>query len=166
MSVMYGTLDGANTYFNNRLHADLWFEESSLNRTRALYTAARLMDQLNYKGRKHTVYELDSEATATEKRVAELVQELEFPRDSDTEVPGDIKIAGYEIAFALIDGVDPDLELENLGVVSQGYAGVRTTYNRDQQPIEHLINGIPSATAWRILRPYLRDAREIKLNRV
>lgn len=165
MSEMYGTLNEANTYFNDRLHADLWFEESSLDRTRALYMATRLMDRLNYKGCKHTVHEL-TDPTAAEKRVAELAQELEFPRDSDTEVPADIKIACYEIAFALIDGVDPDLELENLGVVSQGYAGVRTTYNRDQQPIEHLINGVPSATAWRIIRPYLRDARAIKFKRV
>lgn len=163
---MYGTLNEANTYFNDRLHADVWFEESSLDRTRALYTAARLLGCLNYRGSKHTVYDLDTDATAAEKRAAELAQELEFPRDADTTVPDDIKIAGYEIAFALIDGVDPDLELENLGVVNQSYAGVRTSYNRDQQPIEHLINGIPSATAWRIIRPYLRDSRQIKLRRV
>jgi hypothetical protein len=65
----------------------------------------------------------------------------------------------------LLDGVDPDIELENLGVQAQGFAGVRTVYNRDQQPIEHLIHGIPSALAWRILKPFLRDGRQMYLDR-
>ena len=91
---------------------------------------------------------------------------MEFPRGSDTVVPDQIKRACYEIAFALLDGVEPDVELENLAVVSQGYAGIRTTYNRIQQPIEHLVAGIPSATTWRILKPFIRDGKAVKTSRV
>ena len=61
------------------------------------------------------------------------------------------RIACYEIAHSLLDGKDPELELENLGIVSQGFGSVRTTYNRSQIPIEHIINGIPSVQAWRHL---------------
>ena len=53
--------------------------------------------------------------------IAEGSQELEFPRGADTEVPEAIRRACYEIAHTLLDGKDPELELENLGIVSQGY---------------------------------------------
>ena len=99
-------------------------------------------------------------------RDANLSQELEFPRGTDTVVPDSIKFACWEITHALLDGVDPDLELENLGVVSQGLASVRTTYNRNHTQIEHIKNGIPSAAAWRYLRPFLRDGDAIKFSRV
>ena len=39
----------------------------------------------------------------------------------------------------------------------QGISSVRTTYNRSQVPIEHIVNGVPNALAWRLLRPFLRD---------
>ena len=101
-----------------------------------------------------------------DRRVAEVSQALEFPRDSDIVVPEDIETVCFEIALALLDGVDPDVELENLGVTSQGYGGIKTAYNRDQQPIEHLLHGIPSAMAWRILKPFLRDGRAVITARV
>ncbi len=169
MPTTYGSLNAANTYFTTRLHSNLWFNETSTERANALYKATSILEMLNYKGCKATVYtalEADSEATQATLRAAEAAQELEFPRDMDTSVPTTIEYATYEIAFALLDGIDPDLELENLAVVSQGYAGVKTTYNRGQQPIEHLINGVPSATAWRMLRPFLRSDGGPKLSRV
>ena len=91
---------------------------------------------------------------------------LEFPRGADTEVPEAIRIACYEIAHSLLDGKDPELELENLGIVSQGYASVRTTYSRAHVPIEHIVNGVPNVLAWRHLRPFLRDEDAIRLSRV
>lgn len=170
----YGTLVEANEYFSYRLHEEAWTSSDSTERPKALIKATTLIDRLNFKGYKAAVYDilydedgdLISGITDEEIRTAELSQALEFPRGTDTEVPADIKIACWEIAYALLDGVEPDLELENLGVVSQGIASVRTTYNRTQTQIEHLFNGIPSATAWRYLRPYLRDADAVKLSRV
>jgi hypothetical protein len=168
MAAFYGTLVNAGDYFLTRLHTSAWDDASVLDRQKALYMATRYIDRLNYKGDKAAVYNLllaNTEATEAEIRVAEASQELEFPRDTDTVTPTDIETACYEITLALLDGVDPDAELENLGISTHSYAGVRTAYNRDQQPIEHLIHGIPSALAWRYLKPFLRDGREYRITR-
>lgn len=165
----YGTLQEADTYFENRLHEDIWFATSILDRPKALLRATQTIDALNYKGHKHTVWDLyqeDEDATEDQIRVANLAQTLEFPRGSDLVEPTVIQIACFECAYMLLSGVDPDAELEQLAVVSQGIASVRTTYNRSQQPIEHLLHGIPSATAWRYLKPFLRDGYQVKLSRV
>jgi len=172
MASMYGSLVEATAYFLTRLHSDAWDNATSSDQTKALYTATRIIDRLNYKGYKHTVYvvleaadEYDDVELA-DRRIAEIAQPLEFPRDADTVVPEDIETACFEIALSLLDGVDPDIELENLGTTGQSYAGVRTSYNREQQPIEHLLHGIPNAMAWRILKPFLRDGRELITVRV
>jgi len=170
----YGTIEEANEYFENRLHEEAWSDASSAEQRKALIKSTQIIDGLNFKGDKAAVHavmynddgELIDDVTNEEIRDAEWSQDLEFPRGTDEEVPDQIKIASWEIAHALLDGVDPDLELENLGVVSQGIASVRTTYNRNHTQIEHLMNGIPSAAAWRYLRPFLRDGDTIKLSRV
>ena len=61
-------------------------------------------------------------------QAAEASQPLEFPRGEDTQVPEAIRIAEYEIAYALLDGKDPELELENLAISAMGYGTVKTTY--------------------------------------
>src|SRR5690606_27134828 len=99
-------------------------------------------------------------------RAAEASQVLEFPRGDDTEVPEAIRRACYEIAHALLDGKDPEMELEALGITSQGFHSVRTTYSRNQVPIEHLIHGVPAVLAWNLLKPFLRDDDAIRLSRV
>ena len=168
-TLYYGTLVEANVYFTNRLHEDAWFQASAADRPKALLRATQTIDALNYKNNNHTVWTaLQADANASDEtlRAAEATQILEFPRGSDTVVPNTIVIACFECAHALLDGVDPDAELEQLAVVSQGVASVRTTYNRNQQPIEHLLHGIPSATAWRYISPFLRDIDKIKISRV
>ena len=66
-----------------------------------------------------------------QERDAEASQPLEFPRGADTVVPEAIRRAEYELAFSLLDGVDPQMELENLSVTAQGYAEVRTHYRAE-----------------------------------
>ena len=172
MSSAYSTVYAANDYFADRLHSPMWLNSNPVEQWQALVAATRAIDNLNFKGYKATVASLlsgivdISEVDPSAIRAAEQAQELEFPRGTDTTVPTPIIRACYEIAYALLDGVDPDTELENLAVVSQGYAGVRTTYNRIQQPIEHLVAGIASATAWRLLKPFIRDGQAIKTSRV
>lgn len=144
----YATLSEANAYFATRLHSGLWTETPPADRNAALADATRRIDRLNFAGEK-----------------AVDTQELQFPRGTDSSVPGDIKIACYEIAFALLDGVDPERETQDLGVVSQGYSSVRTTYDRSLVQ-EHFANGIPSIMAWRYLTPFLRDNRSVLLSRV
>jgi hypothetical protein len=174
MYAYYGTLAEATTYFSYRLHEFAWGASTTAERVNALIWATRIIDKLNFKGEKAAVYalcydsdgELITSVTQAEIRAADASQELEFPRGTDTDVPDAIKLACWEIAYALLDDIDPDAELENLSITSQGVASVRSTYNREQTPIEHLINGVPSATAWRFLRPFLRDSVAMVLKRV
>ena len=177
----YGTLAEANDYFANRLHETAWSDADPADRPKALWAATQIIDTLNYKGFKNPVYLLLQEyrlndlptaigyytrPTVEEIMIAEGSQELEFPRGADTEVPEAIRRACYEIAHTLLDGKDPELELENLGIVSQGYSSVRTTFSRTHVPVEHIVNGVPSATAWRLLVPFLRDGDAIRVSRV
>lgn len=166
---IYGTEFEANEYFSKRLHERVWSGSSPDKRFRALWAATRIIDALNFRGYKHSTHEIlqeNSEASDEVIHEAEASQFLEFPRDADTVVPEDIRWASYEIAHELLDGKDPELELETLGIVSQGYASVRTSYSRNQVPIEHIINGIPSPQSWRFLRPFLREDDAIVLSRI
>lgn len=176
----YGTLDEANEYFGMRLHEIAWSEAALSDHPKALWAATQIIDTLNYKGYKHTVYDLlqglnlntipaaigTVGPTPEEIQAAEQAQVLEFPRGADTTVPEAIRIACYEIAHSLLDGKDPEMELENLGIISQGYASVRTTYSRTHVPVEHIVNGVPSALAWRLILPFLRDDDAIKVRRI
>lgn len=150
---MYGTLAEADTYFENRLHVDAWDEATDADKTKALNEAQKRIDLLNFKGEPVT------EGTV-------------FPRyygdeaDGTEETPEDIEIAGYECAFALLDGVDPEFEQENLAVSSEAYSGVSTSYARGKIIPEHFASGIPSAYAWRFLLQYLKTSGSITIYRV
>jgi hypothetical protein len=177
----YGDLSEANAYFAMRLHETAWTDAAVEDRPKALWAATQIIDTLNFKGYKAPVYTLlqtynltdipsaygsyDS-PTREEIMAAEASQELEFPRGADTEVPEAIRRACYEIAHCLLDGKDPEIELENLGIVSQGYSSVRTTFSRTHVPVEHIVNGVPSALAWRLVIPFLRDDDAIRISRV
>jgi len=165
----YASVVEAQAYFDERLNENAWTDASPQDKGKSLVAATRIIDRLNFKGCKTTVYDLvtaNAEATQEEINAASAAQELQFPRDTDTDIPIEIKYACYEIAYALLDGIDPDLELENLAIISHGYAAVRTTYSRSHNPPEHLNAGVPSATAWRFLRPFLREPGGIILSRV
>jgi len=179
--IYYGTLVEADSYFASRLHESAWSDADPADRPKALWAATQIIDTLNYKGYKRPVYVLlqqyglqdipsavgsCSSPTVEEVMTAEASQALEFPRGGDTEVPLAIRRACYEIAHSLLDGKDPELELENLGIESQGYASVRTTFSRNHVPVEHIVNGVPSALAWRLLVPFLRDDDAIRVSRV
>jgi len=159
----------ATDYFAQRLHETAWTAAADADREKALIAARGIIDALNYKGNKASVCTLlqaNPRASQEEIRAAEASQPLEFPRGSDMEVPEAIRIAEYEIAYALLDGKDPELELENLAVSAMGYGAVKTNYERSQLPIEHIINLVPSTVAWRLLKPFLRDSDAIKLSRL
>lgn len=165
----YVTIQEAQAYFDERLHETAWSLASAADRPKALLAATRIIDSLSYKGYKHTVYEVleaDPDADLDAIYAAEAAQENEFPRGADTEVPEQIKWACYEIAYALLDGVDPDLELENLAIQDHAIGPVRSSFSRKQEPLEHVINGVPSATAWKYLKPFLRDDDRLRLSRV
>ena len=174
MSAFYGTLQGAQDYFTERLHSELWDTVGLDDRTKALKTATRRIDRLAYVGEKNAAavqrLTADEPKNPTDAEIllinaAGETQELEFPRGTDTVVPTDIENACYEFAFSLIDGRDPDQELEDLATISQGYSSVRRT--RDRSFVhEHLNAGITSILAWQYLKPYLRDSATFRINRV
>ena len=169
---IYGSLEEADEYFQNRLHETAWTEATPANHQKALVAARSIIDALNYKGVKHSVYTLygpapeTSEISPDDIRTAEASQPLEFPRGSDTAVPEAIRVAQYEIAYSLLDGKDPELELENLAINAMSYGAVKTNYERSQLPIEHIVNLVPSSVAWRLLKPFLRDSDALKLSRL
>lgn len=145
---LYMTVLEGDTYFQTRLNSTPWTSASTADKTAALTMATEAIDRLNYLGSK-----TDSS------------QVNQFPRDADTAVPDDIKKASAEIALALLDGFDIELEFEQLNMVSQGYSNVRSTYDRSSPPV-HIVAGIASSVAWRYLLPYLRDVNTFTVNRV
>lgn len=176
----YGTLSGANTYFDSRLHSEAWSDSASTDRPKALTDATRLIDSLNYRGVKHSVwlimYELDSNTGEYKKILvdkptrdaiiaADVTQELEFPRGQDTEAPQKIEWATYETALALLEGFDPEDAADRMRVIRQSYAAVRTTYDNSGEASEYLVYGIPTARVWSWLKPYLVNDRIIRLSR-
>jgi len=144
--MMYETVENADTYFLSRLHVNSWTDAIDTNKEKALKEATARIDRLRFSGDKTT-----------------LTQTNEFPRDDEIEVPDDIKIACCEIAFSLLDGVEPEREFEKLRHSNEQFASERITYN-DEIP-EHIVAGIPSAYAWRFLLPYLDQFGSITLNR-
>ncbi len=145
---MYGSIALANTYFGTRLETGVWDDAIPGDRTAALTMATKAIDRLNFVG-----------------DVATLGQDNQFPRGEDTDVPDDILEATYECAIAFLDGVDLELEQEMVGVNSDAYSGVRTTYDSHNRQ-DHIKAGIPSYQAWCLLLQYLHDPREVIVRRV
>lgn len=175
MSSHYGTINEANTYFGERLYTDAWDQASADNRIKALKQATRVIDSLNYKGVKAAVYDIlydadgdrvSPEPTEDQIITADQSQELEFPRGKDASVPEEIEWATYELAFALLEGFNPDTAADELRVIKQSYASVGTTYAEDDISMEYLLYGIPNGTVWRWIKPRLVDDRSIKIRRV
>jgi hypothetical protein len=144
----YASMAEATVYFGERLNSQVWYNSEPNEQLVALKTATRYINRLNFIG----------ERTDT-------TSPMQFPRGGDTVVPDDIKAACCEIAYALLDGIDVEKESENLDMVSQGYGNVRSTYERSMKPA-HILAGIPSIVAWRLLLPYLPDSRIISVTRV
>jgi hypothetical protein len=144
----YVTIDDADTYFSGRLPMPTeWIDANTNIRERAIVTATRILERLNW---------------ADDKNVEDQV--LQFPRGDDTTIPTDIKYACSEIALALLEGCDPELDFQNLWMTSQGYGNIRATFNREQLP-NNISAGVPSSIAWRYILPYLRDSRTFTLSR-
>ncbi len=148
VSASYATLVEAQAYFDGRLNTEAWDDSDDATRNKGLCQATTIIDRLNFLGSK-----------------TDELQVLQFPRDKETIVPQDIKNASAELALALLDGVSPELEFENLFMVSQGYSSVRSSYDRGSKP-PHVLAGIPSLVAWTFLKPYLRDPTQMDLIRI
>lgn len=143
----YATVEEAQAYFDLRLNTGAWDDAVEGDKTKALSQATLIIDRLPISGDKY-----------------DPLQSNEFPRE-DGLIPEGVQFATAEIAIALLDGVDPEIEMENLKMLSQSYSTVRSTYDRSL-PSPHILAGVPSAVAWQYLMPYLVDISNVTLYRV
>lgn len=141
----YAQPNDADAYFLERLNVAAWTNASSDDKLRALKQSTRAIDRLNFVGEKH-----------------DDAQSNQFPRGDDTVVPQDIVEATCELALVLLDGVDPNFEMENLQNASQGIGDAKVTRDTSYT-MDHVRNGIPSIQAWMILLNYLRDFQHPRL---
>lgn len=145
----YGTVERADNYFAMLLEGQLWCCTERLRKIQALISSTKRIDRLNFVGTLHCA-----------------TQPLQFPRGTDTLVPVDIEEACYQLALALLSGVDPDTEADNINVTLQAYGlGLRSEYDRTSVP-PHTAAGIPSPSAWNLLKPYLSARLGMLLRRV
>ena len=138
----------AQIYFDERLNTGAWDGATSAQKTIALQSATRAINKLKFKGKR---------AISTQPNA--------FPRDDDTVVPLPVQQACCELAYQLLDGVDPGYEIENIAATADGYSSVRTSFIRDfAQP--HIMAGIPSTEAWQLLLPYMiENVLDLRLRR-
>lgn len=167
----YITADDAQTYFDGKLNTDAWDEATSAKRAKALVEATNRIDRLQFAGVRTADYTTrlaaHNSGSLFDNRLtpSNSGQPREFPRDGASTVPDEILAACCEIAYALLDGVDPELEMQNLSTVQHGFAALQETYD------PRIVNlafkhGIPSITAWNYLVPFLQDPFEVQLRRV
>jgi len=143
----YMTVEEAALYFNDRLNVRPWECATPDERRRALAMATEIIDRLNFIGAR-----------------TDDTQVNQFPRGDDVDVPEDVQKASAEIALALLDGVEPEMEYQNLFLRSQGYGSVRGSYDKTIPP-PNIVAGVPSVTAWRYLSPYLREPNTFDIYR-
>lgn len=145
---VYGSVEDADNFFSMTLDGQRWMHSPIDKKFKALASATRRIDRLNYYG-----------------VLANPSQPLQFPRGTDTLVPVAVQQACYELAQALLKGVDPDTEADLLPTTFQGYGGLRTEYDRSSiQP--WVAAGIPCKAAWDLLLPFLNERRGTVLTRV
>lgn len=137
----------ADALLANVVNTAAWDAASSGDKNKALYSASQAIDRLDFAGDK-----------------TDESQDNEFPRDGDTVVPSDIEWAVAYEAMALIQGMDPEFENENLAVARDRYGSVTTEYLN--VPRDNINNGIMSTKAWQFLLPYLNDLRTIDMVRL
>jgi hypothetical protein len=129
----YIDIEGADEYFEGRLHTDIWRETDNSTKEAALKQATRTIDRLLLKGRKAT----DTQALA-------------FPRYPDTEVPEAVKEACCEEALALLErGNSQRRKLQQEGVQSFTLGNLSETYTPGAG------RGLLSQEAKELLRPWL-----------
>lgn len=144
----YVTVQEADDYFASKLDRSIWEIANEDQKQHSINQASEILEELNYAGDK-----------------AEDDQPLEFPRGIDTIIPKNMKKACCLIAYALLDGRDPEIEIELIGQTQSSVGNIRGRYDRTFIQ-EATVYGVPSYQAWRLIKPFLRDSNQVTLNRV
>jgi len=136
MSESYCTIEYADEYFKNRLHAESWGQADESTKEKALKQATRAIDRQLLRGRK----------TNPE-------QELAFPRHPDTEIPKEVQEACCEEALAILEsGNSQRRKLQQEGVQSFSLGNMSETFAAGAG------KGLLSQEAKELLRPWLIGA--------
>ena len=133
---MYVTLEEADIYLESVMNTEPWDLSTDLIRTKSIKASQKIIEALN------TVGTLD-----------------EFG-----EPVALIKDATIEIALKLLDGVDPETELYNYTIKEMEFDRLKQTNKSGETPL-HVIAGVPSVTAFNILRRFMPDLTTVRLNR-
>lgn len=144
----YISVRDADAYFDMKLDNELWYTTNNDKQLRALNTATRYIECLNFSG---------------DKSVA--TQRLEFPRNGGTVIPDDVKYACCEVAYNLLDERDPEFESEHVHIGMSNIGTVKTNKDTENVPV-HILHNIPSSLAWAYLRPYLADTNTLQMQRM
>ena len=131
-----------------RMNYDPWFEAEEETRYQALEEATRILLRLPWSG---------LPATAT--------QRLWHPVAGDSAIPVQIKEACALIAVELLRGRDPEKEYLSVTLSSERFTRVGATRDTNLIP-PHFAAAIPSLEAWRLIRPFLAELREVNMVRV
>lgn len=169
---MYATEIESLVFFDARLHAEAWENANSSDRLKSLRQASSILDNLNYRGEKSPAFQMRKAIELSGGPIVEsviqaagLTQEHEFPRQTDATIPPRVKDAACLIAYALlIEGVDPATTFSALDIESDTHGSVRTAYSKAERP-PHVLAGVPSAEAWQLIYPFLRDTRTLQMFR-
>lgn len=154
----YISVDDAEDYFDERYGVDAWDDATDADKLKALVQSTRAIDRLNFAGSKTNIYN----HLILKQPLQD--QELEFPRNSSTLVPDEIKFACCECALAFLDGVSIEDEIQRLITSSKNFSGMNESLNTTFT-LEYLKAGIPSVVAWNYLLPFLQDPQQIELSR-
>ena len=143
----YATIAQGNAHMLLRLNTSAWDDATDTDKDKALNQSTSAMDMLNYRGIKNSVGQAN-----------------QFPRGDDTTIPSDIVSACIENSLSLLDGIDPDLELDSARIKEATFGGQKTVY-RDGIP-EYVLAGLASPIAWRFIKPWMRDPQQIRIERL
>jgi len=141
----YNTIEEIKTILDETIYAGDW--DLFVAKEAASTMATKAINQLKFSGTK-----------------TESTQENEFPRDDDALVPDAVRRAHALEASAISRGADPEMDYQAREVKSTAFSGMRTTFSRGKE--DHVIAGITSITAWRLLLPYLNHDSSLTLSRV
>ena len=96
-------------------------------------------------------------------RASKLIRNLSFS-DAYSEELDNVVAACFELAYALLDGADPEEEIKAVYQSVNAFDVLRIGKNDTVHP--RILHGIVSQQAWIYLQPYLIDPRTIKLSRI
>ena len=132
---MYLTLDEADIYLESVMNTEPWDLSTDILRTKAIKAAQKIIESLSLTG---TI--VDGEPVAA------------------------IKDATVEIALRLLDGIDPETEAYNHTIKELEFDRLKQTNKSGATPL-HVIAGVPSITAFNILRRFMPDITTVRLSR-